>query len=165
MGTFYNWDLEFQYPGFGMHMGYAGDINGDNIDDFWMSSWDDDWRGEVFIYSDPTLSVRNPEIELSIPDFTLQQNYPNPFNAQTVIPFTLNRAGKVALNIFDITGRSVGVQYIEPLQTWFPAGIHEVVWNADGLSSGVYLVRLMVDGKPQGAGTLLHETRKVVLVK
>ncbi|MBC8278915.1 MAG: hypothetical protein H8E46_11830, partial [FCB group bacterium] len=44
----------------------------------------------------------------------------------------------------------------------------EVVWNAEGVSSGVYVVRLSVDppyGGQQSAGTLLHSTRKVVLVK
>ena len=93
--------------------------------------------------------------------FTLHPNYPNPFNAQTVIPFTLDFSGRVTLNIFDITGRSVGVQYIEPLQ----AGSHEVIWNAEGVASGVYLVRLSVDGNQQSAGTLLRETSKVILLK
>ena len=164
------YDLQFEYPGFGnkRRMGYAGDVNGDGIDDFMMSSGDDDTVGEVFIYSDPTLSVRNPEIELSIPEFTLHQNYPNPFNSSTIIPFTLNRAGKVKINIYDITGRSVGVQYIEPLQTWFPAGTHEFVWNAEGMASGVYLVRLTVDGMVSTVESRYHtpgQTRKVVLIK
>lgn len=40
--------------------------------------------------------------------FRLHQNYPNPFNKQTVILFTLGRAGRVKIDVFDITGRSVG---------------------------------------------------------
>ena len=93
--------------------------------------------------------------------FSLSPIYPNPFNATATIPFTLERAGRVELTIFDITGRSVGVQYIEPLQ----AGMHEIEWDAGGCASGVYLVRLTVDGKQQSVGTQLHETRKAVLVK
>ena len=42
---------------------------------------------------------------------------------------------------------------------------HSMVWNAEGMASGVYLVRL----QQQSAGTLLHteqaSVRKVVLVK
>ncbi len=90
--------------------------------------------------------------------FSLSPVYPNPFNGQAVIPFSLERAGRVELMIYDITGREVGVQYIEPLQ----AGQHEAVWNAEGCASGVYFVTL----KQQSSGTLLHtQTRKVVLVK
>jgi len=89
--------------------------------------------------------------------FTLHQNYPNPFNVQTMIPFTLDRAGKVELTVYDVLGREVRVLHATPLQ----AGTHEVLWNAEGFASGVYLVRL----QQQSAGTLLHSTRKVVLVK
>ncbi|MBC8278379.1 MAG: T9SS type A sorting domain-containing protein [FCB group bacterium] len=97
--------------------------------------------------------------------FSLSPIYPNPFNGQAVIPFTLDRDGRVEIDIFDITGRTVGVQYIEPLQQWYPAGMQSVVWDAEGCASGIYLVRLTVDGRSQGAETLLHSTRKVVLLK
>ena len=93
--------------------------------------------------------------------FTLHSNYPNPFNVLTVIPFTLDRAGKVKIDIFDITGRSVGAKGLSPLQARYSAGMHEIIWNAEGLGSGVYLVRL----QQQSAGTLLHDVRKLVLVK
>ena len=57
---------------------------------------------------------------------------------------------------------SVGAKGLSPLQGRYPAGMHEFVWNADGVASGVYLVRLEL----QSAGTLQHrEAGKVVLVK
>ena len=111
------------------------------------------------------LSASSPDISNLISSFQLKPLHPNPFNASTTIPFTLDRAGKVKIDIFDITGRSVGVQYIEPLHGMYSAGTHEVVWNAKGIASGVYLMRLSVDGGQQSAGTLLHETRKVILLK
>ena len=102
------------------------------------------------------------DISLSVPlEFGLGRVYPSPFNTQTTIPFTLGRAGRVKLEIFDITGRNVGAFLQTPLHGRYSAGMHEVVWNAEGLSSGVYLVRL----QQQRTGTLLHETRKAVLVK
>ena len=95
--------------------------------------------------------------------FTLHPNYPNPFNAQTVITFTLDRAGRVELTIFDITGRSVGIQNFEPLQKMYPAGTHEIVWNAEGLASGVYLVRMEM--VPTAESQYHASVRRVVLVK
>ena len=107
------------------------------------------------------LPVENPGIAHPS-EFALHPNYPNPFNAATTIPFTLNLDGKVKIDIFDITGRSVGVQYIEPLQV----GTHEFMWDAEGMVSGVYLVRLIVDGRVPTAESRHHaQTRKLVLVK
>ena len=93
-------------------------------------------------------------VETAIPaEFHLSQNYPNPFNAQTVIGFELPEAGEVRIDIFDVTGRSVGVQYIEPLQ----AGYHEYYWDAEGMASGVYFYSLKVNG--------FREVKKMVLMK
>jgi len=94
--------------------------------------------------------------------FTLYPNYPNPFNASTAIPFTLDREGRVKIDIFDITGRSVRAKGLSPLQSWYSAGMHEVVWDAEGVASGVYLVRLTVEGMTVRN---VCPTRKVVLVK
>ena len=92
-------------------------------------------------------------------DFVLNAPYPNPFNNETTISFQLQTACRVELKVFDITGRSVGVQNFEPLHKWMNAGEHEVVWNAEGMTSGVYFVRLTVD---RGH---LTDVRKAVLVK
>ena len=150
-----------QTPAEPMSIGYCSDVNGDGVDDLAFGTLEPLYYGQAFVYADTTLSSVNRGRIVENRSFILHQNYPNPFNSSTTIPFTLDRAGKVKIDIFDITGRSVGVQYIEPLQ----AGAHEFVWDAEGMSSGVYLVRLTVDGKSQGAETLLHSTRKVVLVK
>jgi len=96
----------------------------------------------------------------------MYSNYPNPFNAETVIPFTLDRAGKVRINIYDITGRSAGVLRATPLHNWYPSGTHEFVWNAEGMASGVYLVRLTFDGGQLTVeGEQQKAVRKVLLVK
>ena len=90
--------------------------------------------------------------------FTLHQNYPNPFNAATVFSFELRDASFVSLNIFNIDGQSVGAQNFVPLQNrWMSSGYHEIVWDASGVSSGVYLVRLDAGDSRQA--------RKVMLVK
>ncbi len=70
--------------------------------------------------------------------YTLSQNYPNPFNPTTTIQFTLAHAGQVTLDVYDVLGRQVARLVDQQL----PAGPHQAVFNASGLSSGVYLYTL-----------------------
>jgi len=75
----------------------------------------------------------------------LHQNYPNPFNPGTTITFDLAESGPVRITIYDITGR-----LIKELQNGvFPAGEHALRWDASGISSGIYLVRLDAAGFSQ----------------
>ena len=85
--------------------------------------------------------------------YALHQNYPNPFNPNTVIRFDLPRADKVELIIYDILGREVATLVSGELVS----GIHEFVWNASNVSSGIYLYRLTSE---QGI-----RARKLVLIK
>ncbi|HEX8328603.1 MAG TPA: hypothetical protein VF629_13760 [Hymenobacter sp.] len=39
--------------------------------------------------------------------FSLGQNYPNPFRGETTVPFTLNMAADVRLDLLDLDGRKV----------------------------------------------------------
>jgi hypothetical protein len=70
--------------------------------------------------------------------YRLYQNFPNPFNQTTVIRFDIARAGKVKLNVFDITGREVTVLIDESLQP----NKYQVVFDAENLSSGIYFYTL-----------------------
>ncbi|MCX6639374.1 MAG: SBBP repeat-containing protein [bacterium] len=63
---------------------------------------------------------------------------PNPFNPTTTIRFDLQQPAQVTLEVFDINGRVVGDQHVEPLQ----AGSHEIQFDGSGLPSGVYIYRL-----------------------
>ena len=87
--------------------------------------------------------------------FTLLRVYPNPFNHQAALQFTLSEAGMVSLAIYDVQGRKVG----SLADGYLSSGQHEVTWDAGGMVSGVYFVRLTVDGGR------LTEVRKVLLVK
>ncbi|MDX1740764.1 MAG: Ig-like domain-containing protein, partial [Rhodothermales bacterium] len=74
--------------------------------------------------------------------FVLNQNYPNPFNPTTTISYTLPRDARVRLTVFDALGR-VATTVVDEDQ---PRGHHEIVFDAQGLSSGVYFCRLAADG-------------------
>ena len=75
----------------------------------------------------------------------LGNNYPNPFNPTTAIPFSLKKASKVRLTVYDMLGRSVQVIIDE----YRSAGTHEVRFSAglNGLSSGLYMYSLELDGE------------------
>jgi hypothetical protein len=91
--------------------------------------------------------------EVLQPMTLLQQNYPNPFNPATTIRFTLPQEGAVRLGVYDILGRQTGLL----LQGVLPAGDHAVRWDAAGLPSGRYFIRLVAAGRT--------ETRSAILLR
>jgi len=65
----------------------------------------------------------------------LHQNYPNPFNPQTIIAYQLPNLGKVTLSIYNNIGQKVRTLISERQK----AGQHQVVFQVQNLSSGIYL--------------------------
>lgn len=74
--------------------------------------------------------------------FRLEPGFPNPFSGTATLRYALGEGGHVALTVTDALGRVVRRLVDGPV----PAGTHEATFEADGLPSGVYLVRLAVDG-------------------
>ena len=74
----------------------------------------------------------------------LEANYPNPFNPSTTIRFGLPESAQVRLVVYDVLGRQISVLVDGTKE----AGMHEVVFDASDLPSGMYLYRLET---PQGS--------------
>lgn len=70
--------------------------------------------------------------------FVLELPFPNPFRNETTLGFTLDQAGPVRLDVYDVLGRRVAVLSDEVRRP----GRHTVPFNAAGLPAGVYLVVL-----------------------
>ena len=83
----------------------------------------------------------------------LNQNFPNPFNPATTITYSLPRPADVTLTILNVLGQQVETLVKE----YQGAGTHRRVWNAEGLSSGVYFYSLQ-------AGEFV-EARKLLLLR
>ncbi|MCP4581866.1 MAG: T9SS type A sorting domain-containing protein [candidate division Zixibacteria bacterium] len=83
----------------------------------------------------------------------LHQNYPNPFNAQTKLAFTLSQPAQVTIDIYGLLGQRVATLG----DGYYTAGDHQLIWNADAETSGVYFVRL------QAGETVL--ARRMLLIK
>tara|TARA_Y100001970_G_scaffold275804_1_gene377527 strand:- start:1781 stop:2842 length:1062 start_codon:yes stop_codon:yes gene_type:complete len=71
--------------------------------------------------------------------FALHPAYPNPFNPSTTIRFDIPEQMPVKLLIYDITGRLVESLFNGTIH----AGYHEIQWNANQHSAGLYIVKLI----------------------
>jgi hypothetical protein len=76
--------------------------------------------------------------EYEIEDYTLSQNYPNPFNPSTTIEFDLPKSSDVRIEIYNIAGQKIKSLVDKRMS----AGSHQVEFNAQYLSSGVYFYRI-----------------------
>ncbi len=85
------------------------------------------------------------QIPPTLQGFQLGQNYPNPWNKasqrSTVIPFSLDQAHAVTLELFDALGRNVKTL----ANGVFSAGAHEVALADTALPSGNYTLRMRVN--------------------
>jgi hypothetical protein len=100
-----------------------------------------------------TTGVRTSVEEVVPTEYSLNQNYPNPFNPTTTITYSLPQSGMVTLNVYDITGRFVTTL----VNSAKGAGVHTVEFDANALSSGMYVYTLETDG--------YRQTRQMMLVK
>ena len=94
-----------------------------------------------------------------INDYKLSQNYPNPFNSMTTIQYDLPFESFVRIEVFDILGRSVRVLFND---NQFP-GKHNAVFDAAGLTSGVYIYK--IDVTATGVVNSFTDVKKLILLK
>lgn len=88
--------------------------------------------------SDGGFPVGARERDVVAGSFRLHRNYPNPFNPTTTIEFTLKRAARVELEVFNALGERVTTL----LEGERAAGLHRAAFDGSNLASGVYFYRL-----------------------
>jgi hypothetical protein len=91
-------------------------------------------------------SYRQPEASarLTVPSGVgLIQNYPNPFNASTNIRFYLENPGHVKLSVYNANGQRVMML----ADGYRASGDHLIQMDSNGLTSGIYYLRLEVAGE------------------
>jgi hypothetical protein len=97
-----------------------------------------------------------PELPVS-ERFELLYNYPNPFNNDTKvsfnIPASVENEVRVLVEVYDVLGRRVKTLMDENRS----AGKHDVLFRAQGLSSGIYILRMIAGGST--------DTHKLMLLK
>ncbi len=123
-------------------------------DQQWFNGMVDDVRIYNYIprYFKKTFTGTPEKPEL--PDrVKLNQNYPNPFNNTTQINFLIPDAMQVNLSIYDVLGRRIATL----VDGRKKEGRHQVTFNAEGLASGIYFMRLITETE--------IKTRKMLYVK
>jgi uncharacterized delta-60 repeat protein len=108
----------------------------------------------ITIKYEQEVGIGEAEFDQLIPNHCiLNPPFPNPFNPTTAINYTLPEACKIKLAVYDVSGRQVATL----VDGWRNAGIHDVVFDASHLASGIYLARL------ETGGTIA--TQKLILLK
>jgi hypothetical protein len=85
--------------------------------------------------------------------YGLSKAYPNPFNPVTSFEYTIEEDGMVNVAVYDISGRMVA----ELADGYMSAGTYPITWDANDLSSGVYMLH-MISGD-------FSTMQKVMLIK
>jgi len=113
------------------------DVNIPWVFDWGLSGWDDE------------VSLNNN----NLPEFFSLSAYPNPFNAETTIKLHIPHESKISVRVFNTNGQEIAVLK----DGYVNAGYLQYKWDAEGFSSGVYLINLHTEN------TIL--TRKCLLLK
>ncbi len=120
----------------------------DNNETLWFAT-----EGGIAIYGEQAVSLQDDIQAFEQLNFT---NYPNPFNPSTNISFTLSKAQKVKLSVYNVRGQLVNLI----TENSFSKGTHSIEW--DGLdkdnrtvSSGVYFFRIESESSIESSKALL----------
>ena len=68
----------------------------------------------------------------------------NPFVSETTLAYRVTEDAQVSIMVYDLSGKLVKVLEDQDL----PAGTYETKWKAEGVPTGTYIVRVLMDGKP-----------------
>jgi photosystem II stability/assembly factor-like uncharacterized protein len=120
---------------------------GDSATIYRYSKW-------IYIDQPPDSGDLPPDSTIQIPtEYKMDQNYPNPFNSLTNINYSIPVKSTVILKVFDLLGRESATLANKEK----PAGVYNVEFKNNNLSSGIYFYRLQ-------AGSFV-ETKKMILLK
>ena len=97
-----------------------------------------------------TLTLDNDVIEA---DFTIGAAYPNPFNPTAILPLELTADAHVNASLYDLNGREIK----SLVNANFSAGTHELHIDGANMTTGIYMVRILVND--------IMRVQKIALVK
>jgi len=117
-----------------------------------------DWiNGRIHRFTSTAVAVGEP-VGTGPVAFRLGIPRPNPFTPHTEIPYAVDAAARVRLEVFDVAGRAVRTLVADEVV----AGRHTASWDGTDQSgapvaSGIYLARLTVGDE--------HEVRRLVRIR
>jgi len=107
--------------------------------------------GSFAFYNNISGNIANQNKEI-LQNFSLEQNYPNPFNNTTIISYTITKAGKYRLAIYNLAGQHIA----DLADGYHSAGTTTIQWNGTDKN-----------GKPVASGSYLYQlcSEKQVITK
>ncbi len=150
-----------QNNGIGWYVTSAGDVNGDNKDEFMVSSYAG-WPMKIWVCKYTGVGVEENRQRLSAVRLPLKV-YPNPVKTNLAIRIPLS-ADRIGIKIYDVAGKAVKV--IEARSRRQEAGENEISWdlrdeNNKKVANGIYFVELVVEQDNEN----IREISKIVITK
>jgi hypothetical protein len=126
---------------------------------------DPDWTPQqnmldYVLFGDPSLKRAGVGIEEIVSDTPAQYSFgvlPNPVRSRGALAFTLTCDADVTVSLYNVAGQRVKMMY----QAHEPAGQHVLYFTRDGLSAGVYFIRMECRG--ENTGTVTADRKVIVL--
>lgn len=123
-----------------------------NYDDFFVGFITNGYTVHYSVITD----VKNSNTA-NMQSLKLYQNYPNPFNPSTVIRYEIPKNSFVAIKVYNVLGKEVA----SLVNKFEPEGFHEINFNANNLSSGIYMYRISVTNETENFSIV----KKMILAK
>lgn len=102
------------------------------------------WRGfNGASYSGTPVTVGIDGLGIDAPE-AIMIGFPNPFMSTASFRYKINAQSKVSIEIYDLNGKLMTVMN----EGKKDAGEYTVMWSSGNISSGSYLAKLIVNGKP-----------------
>lgn len=92
-----------------------------------------------------------PQIETEL-SFYLEQNYPNPFNSQTQFYYSVEEAGEVQIDLYNLAGKKIKTLFNGRRE---PGTYFIQLLDGSGLASGFYIYTLRMN-KKMASKKMLH---------
>ena len=149
-GQYASWENHQIQNGWQLKHFCLNDVNQDGYEDLISMN---NAGGVIYLQYNPPVEEKKDNVNYAT---KLSSNYPNPFNPETKIIYSMAKAGRAELTVYNIKGQKVKTLIDENVTS----GEHSVVWNGkdkDGkdVSSGVYFYRIKTSDGVQSKKMLL----------
>ncbi len=112
--------------------------NGEDVVKLWAYDYYDGGSGNIAIRYQTGFTLGNLSNDINDnSQFMLGKAYPNPFNPSTTISLTLPNTEFVSVKVYNLMGQEIKTLSEGILES----NIHTFTWNANDVSSGVYLIK------------------------
>ena len=108
--------------------------------------------GVYIVHGNPHWNWRSAENQEDLQYETFIEGvYPNPIFNTAIISFSLSRAQRVSLQVFDMSGRLISTIADHA----FKKGENQIEWNAGEISDGIYFIRMVAGEVVQTEKTMI----------